>query len=182
MDWREFVRQRRVSFSSVSLWPLFSKSLDTQQRCRYTDKHGGGLKRRVDKRPAAVLPRREAGQIGGMNVSDATKQERAEELVAKVVRMAGLVEYQDHAIVSRTIIDRAAGTVTVFAFAEGQGLSEHTAPYDAMVCVLEGDGEFTVSGETMTVGAGEMLVMPAHKPHAVRALRRFKMLLVMIKD
>ena len=83
---------------------------------------------------------------------------------------------------SRTIIDKEAGTVTLFAFDEGQGLSEHTAPYDAMVQVLEGDAKVTISGKAIMVKQGEMTIMPANEPHALSAVTRFKMLLTMIKS
>ncbi len=92
------------------------------------------------------------------------------------------VEYQKDAVVSRTLLDTKAGTVTLFAFDAGQGLSEHTAPFDAMVQVLDGETEVTIHGETIMVKQGEMIVMPAGKPHALRAIKRFKMLLVMIKS
>jgi quercetin dioxygenase-like cupin family protein len=103
------------------------------------------------------------------------------ELVGNVVRLADLLGYQEGAVVSRTIIDKPAGTVTLFAFDEGQGLSEHTAPFDALVYVLDGEVSITVSGEESTVRAGEMLIMPADQPHALRAVARFKMMLVMVR-
>ncbi|HXK44043.1 MAG TPA: cupin domain-containing protein [Anaerolineae bacterium] len=88
---------------------------------------------------------------------------------------------QPGAVVSREIVSRSAGTVTLFAFDADQGLSEHTAPYDALVYALEGAVEITVSGKPFTVNAGEMLIMPAHEPHGLKALSPFKMLLVMIR-
>jgi len=103
------------------------------------------------------------------------------ELAGEVVNVARLLDYQEGAIVSRTIIDKKTGTVTVFAFDEGQGLSEHTAPFDALVSVLEGEAIVTISGADSRVSAGEMIVMPADKPHSLRAAKRFKMLLVMIR-
>lgn len=99
----------------------------------------------------------------------------------KVMNLAGLVEYQENAVVSSEIIKNSAGTVTLFAFSRGQGLSEHTAPYDALVHVLEGAAEVNISGEAYTVGNGEMLIMPAGKPHSLNAAERFKMLLVMLR-
>lgn len=104
-----------------------------------------------------------------------------DELVAQVRDLAGLVAYQEGAVVSRTLIDKPVGTVTLFAFAEGQGLSEHTAPYDAMVVAVEGEVEVTIAGEPQQVGSGQMLIMPANLPHALRALTPFKMMLVMIR-
>jgi quercetin dioxygenase-like cupin family protein len=102
--------------------------------------------------------------------------------VAEAVRLADLVSYQDGAVVSRTLINRATGTVTLFAFEEGQGLSEHTAPFDAMAQVLEGEAEITVAGKPLATKAGDAVLMPAHQPHAVKARSRFKMLLTMIRS
>ena len=95
--------------------------------------------------------------------------------------LASLVSYQSGSVVSRTIINRKAGTMTLFAFDEGERLSEHTAPYDALLHVLEGEAQVTVSGERSEVMEGEGIVLPAGKPHAVRATKRFKMLLTMIR-
>jgi quercetin dioxygenase-like cupin family protein len=103
------------------------------------------------------------------------------ELAGKVVDLAGLLDYQDAAVVSRTIIDKKTGTVTLFAFDAGQGLSEHTAPFDALVHVLDGEAMVTVAGNESRVTAGEMIIMPADKSHSLRAAKRFKMLLVMIR-
>jgi quercetin dioxygenase-like cupin family protein len=105
----------------------------------------------------------------------------ADDLGGRVVGMADLVEYQKGSAVSRTLINKKVGTVTLFAFDKGEGLSEHTTPYDALVHVLDGEVEITIAGEPMTVRAGEMLIMPADKPHALRALSPFKMALVMIR-
>jgi quercetin dioxygenase-like cupin family protein len=93
-----------------------------------------------------------------------------------------LVTYQEASVVSKTLIEKKAGTVTLFAFAKGQGLSEHTAPFDAMVYVLEGVADITIDGKPMTVKQGEMLVMPANKPHALKAVEPFKMILTMIRS
>ena len=105
----------------------------------------------------------------------------ANELVGKVAALADLVDYQPGAIVSRAIIEKPAGTVTAFSLDEGEGLSEHTAPFDAMVVVLDGELEVTLSGRPVRVQAGQMLIMPANEPHALRAPARAKMLLVMIR-
>jgi quercetin dioxygenase-like cupin family protein len=102
-------------------------------------------------------------------------------LAGQVANLARLLDYHDGAIVSRTIIDKKTGTVTVFAFDEEQGLSEHTAPFDALVYVLDGEALITVAGVESRVAAGEMLIMPADKPHSLRAAKRFKMLLVMVR-
>jgi quercetin dioxygenase-like cupin family protein len=93
-----------------------------------------------------------------------------------------LVAYQPGAVVSREILKKSTGTVTVFAFDQGQGLSEHTAKFDALVHVLEGVAEITLAGVPQRVGANELLLMPANVPHALKALERFKMLLVMIRE
>ena len=95
---------------------------------------------------------------------------------------AGLVEVQPGSVVSRQVVGKPAGTVTLFAFDEGQGLSEHTAPFDALVYGLDGRAEITVSGRPHVVEAGMIFRLPAGEPHAVRALARFKMLLVMIRS
>jgi quercetin dioxygenase-like cupin family protein len=93
-----------------------------------------------------------------------------------------MVGYQDGAVVSRTLIDRKTGTVTLFAFGEGQGLSEHTAPFDALVQVIDGEVEITISGKPFRLGPGEIIVMPANEPHALKAVGRFKMVLTMIRS
>ncbi|MBS7249682.1 MAG: cupin domain-containing protein [Candidatus Freyarchaeota archaeon] len=103
-------------------------------------------------------------------------------LEAQAVRLKDLIDYQGEAVVSRTIIDKKAGTVTLFSFDEGQGLSEHTAPFDALVHILEGEAEITISGKSLRVREGEMVIMPANQPHALRALSKFKMLLIMIRS
>jgi quercetin dioxygenase-like cupin family protein len=105
-----------------------------------------------------------------------------EDLMAKVVNMENLVEYQAGSIVSRTIIDKDTGNLTLFAFSEGQGLSEHTAPYDALAYILDGKAEVTISGKPFPLKQGEMVIMPANQPHALKAVTGFKMLLVMIKS
>jgi quercetin dioxygenase-like cupin family protein len=98
------------------------------------------------------------------------------------VELAPLVSYQEGSVVSRALIDHRAGTVTLFAFGEGEGLSEHTAPYEALLHVLEGEAEVTIAGNANRLGAGEVVILPAGKPHAVRASKRFKMLLTMIRS
>ncbi len=100
---------------------------------------------------------------------------------AEVVRLMDLVNYQDGAVVSRTLVKGTTGTVTLFAFDEGQGLSEHTTPFDAMAQILEGEAEIAISGKPMKTAAGEAVLMPANQPHALKALSRFKMLLTMIR-
>ena len=105
-----------------------------------------------------------------------------EELLARVNRLVDLVAYQKGSVVSRTIIDKKVGTVTLFSFDEGQGLSEHTAPFDALVFVLDGEVEITISGKPLHLRDGEITIMPANQPHALRAIKRFKMLLTMIRS
>lgn len=104
-----------------------------------------------------------------------------EALKSEVLDPARLVDYQTGAVVSRELIRKKSGTVTVFAFDAGQGLSEHTAPFDAMVFVLDGRAEILIAGKPHIVESGRMIIMPAHVPHALNALDKFKMMLVMIK-
>jgi len=99
----------------------------------------------------------------------------------QTVKMSDFADYQEDSIVSRTLIDKKAGTVTLFAFDEGQGLSEHVAPYDALVCILDGEAEVVISGKTYHLRKDEMILMPANKPHALKATKRFKMMLIMVK-
>ena len=103
-------------------------------------------------------------------------------ITGKPVELTSLADYQTGAIVSRELLRKQTGTVTTFAFDEGQGLSEHTAPFDAMVCILEGEAEISINGKPHRMVAGEMIIMPADKPHAVKAVSRFKMMLVMIRS
>lgn len=102
-------------------------------------------------------------------------------LIGQPLGVAALVDYQPGAVVSRAIVDKPVGTVTLFAFDQGEGLSEHIAPYDALVQVLEGEGEVAIAGRPHRVAAGQMIIMPAHQPHALRAISRLKMMLVMIR-
>ncbi len=106
----------------------------------------------------------------------------SESLIAKAIVLSGLANYQEGSVVSRTVIDKKSGTVTFFAFDKGQKLSEHTAPFDALVCMLEGNAEISISGKPVTVKAGDMIIMPANQPHALSATERFKMLLIMIRS
>jgi len=93
-----------------------------------------------------------------------------------------LLDYQERAVVSRTLIDKETGTVTLFSFDRGQGLSEHTAPFDAMVCILDGKAEITISGNPNILEQGDMIIMPANEPHALKAVEKFKMMLIMIRS
>jgi quercetin dioxygenase-like cupin family protein len=101
---------------------------------------------------------------------------------AQVLELAALVNYQGGSVVSRTLVARATGTVTLFAFSEGQGLSEHTAPFDALVQLLEGEAEIMVEGKVLAVKSGGAVLLPANRPHAVKAVKAFKMLLTMIRS
>ena len=109
-------------------------------------------------------------------------QSKREMAIAEVVRFLDLVNYQEGAVVSRTLVNRTTGTVTLFAFDDGQGLSEHTAPFDALAYLLEGEAEITISGKPLRTTAGEAVLMPAHQPHSLKALSRFKMVLTMIRS
>ena len=103
------------------------------------------------------------------------------DLKAKAINLMNFVEYQKGSVVSREIVSQKTGTLTLFAFDEGQGLSEHTAPFDATVYCLDGEVEVTISGNPIRLKAGEMIIMPAHEPHALQAVSPFKMLLIMIR-
>ena len=102
-------------------------------------------------------------------------------IIGQAFTMADLVSYQDGSVVSKTLIDKKIGTLTLFSFDAGQGLSEHTAPYDAFVQVVDGEAEVTIDGTPQTVAAGQFIIMPADIPHALKAVKPFKMLLVMIR-
>jgi len=103
-------------------------------------------------------------------------------LVAKASNLESLIDYQEDSIVSRTIVDRKAGTITLFAFDENQGLSEHTAPYEVIVYVIDGEVRITISRKSISLKRGEMTIIPANQPHSLTAKTKFKMLLTMIKD
>src|SRR5271165_3154197 len=103
-------------------------------------------------------------------------------LGAETAKVADLVSYQEGSIVSREIVKKPTGNVTIFAFDEGQGLSEHTAPFDALVQMVEGNAEIMISGQPHQLQSGEMILMPAGQPHALKALKRFKMILTMIRS
>ena len=115
-------------------------------------------------------------------MKETEKQSDAGRLVGKVARLTDLVNYQDGAVVSKEIINKNTGTVTLFSFDKGQGLSEHTAPFDALVYILDGQVDITISGKTLHLKEGEMVIMPANKPHALKAVTRFKMILTMIRS
>ena len=110
------------------------------------------------------------------------KNDKNEDLRGKALKAGDLVGYDKGAVVSRTIIDKKTGTVTIFSFDKGQGLSEHTAPFDALVEILDGEAEIAISGKPCKVKAGEFIIMPAGKPHSLKAVKKFKMALVMIRS
>lgn len=110
------------------------------------------------------------------------KDAEREELKGKVIAINDLIAYQTGTVASRMIVFKQAGTLTVFSFDEGEGLSEHTAPYDAILQVTEGEAEVQIAGAPFVVHAGELIILPANKPHAVYAKQRFKMMLTMIRE
>ncbi len=105
-----------------------------------------------------------------------------EGLTAKALELAGLIDYQKGAVVSRTLAEKPAGTITVFAFDSGQGLSEHSAPFDAFVYAVDGEAEVIIGGQKNRLIEGQMIIMPGNVPHSLRAVTAFKMLLVMIRS
>ena len=100
----------------------------------------------------------------------------------KATSLVDMVDYKEGSVVSRALIKKKTGTVTLFSFDQGEGLSEHTAPFDALVYVLDGEVEITISGNPFHLKQGEMIIMPANKPHALKAVKQFKMLLTMIRS
>lgn len=104
------------------------------------------------------------------------------EAKAKVIDLAGLVDYQKASVVSKTLIKKDTGTVTLFAFDKGEGLSEHTAPFDALVYIVDGKADITISGKLYQPQKGQLIIMPANQPHSLKAAEPFKMLLVMVRS
>jgi quercetin dioxygenase-like cupin family protein len=102
--------------------------------------------------------------------------------LSEAVRLVNLVEYKEDSVVSRMLLNKKSGTVTLFAFDDGQGLSEHTAPFDALVHILDGEAEITISGRKALVKKGEIVIMPANEPHSLQSVKKFKMMLIMIKS
>lgn len=107
---------------------------------------------------------------------------RSEIAAAEAFSLSSLVNYQDGSVVSRVVLRREKGNVTIFAFYDGQGLSEHTSPFDALVQAVEGEAAVTVSGKPIALKPGDVVLLPAGKPHAVKAITRFKMVLTMIRS
>jgi quercetin dioxygenase-like cupin family protein len=128
------------------------------------------------------------GKVGGTAMSKevvfmggSTNKDDDQTIKGRVLKAIELVDYQDGAVVSREIARGEKGTVTIFSFDNGQGLSEHTAPFDALVYILEGEAEVIIAGEPLRLVSGEMVIMPANKPHALQAVKRFKMILTLIR-
>jgi len=115
-------------------------------------------------------------------MSDNNRSEDGRLPAATAVDVTKLVEYVDGSVVSRTIAENEAGTITTFAFGAGQGLSEHTTPFDAIVQILDGEAELTIGSEAVHAAAGQLVIMPADVPHSVRATQPFKMLLTMLRS
>ena len=107
---------------------------------------------------------------------------KATGIKGKAIDLKDFIKYSRGSIVSKTLIDKRVGTLTLFSFAKGQGLSEHTAPYDAVVQVIEGEAEMVIAGKAVRACEGQLVIMPANVPHAVRATDKFKMLLTMIRE
>ncbi|MFC2169245.1 cupin domain-containing protein [Acidobacteriota bacterium] len=104
-----------------------------------------------------------------------------DEFKARAANLIDLIEYQEGSVVSREIISKKTGTVSLFAFDKGRGLSEHTAPFDALVYCMDGEVEISIARKPIRLGSGEIVIMPANKPHSLKALKKFKMLLIMIR-
>lgn len=115
-----------------------------------------------------------------MDIKNSGNAEKS--IIAQAAKLSELVNYQDGSIVSKEIIKSEKGTVTLFAFDKGQGLSEHTAPFDALVYNFDGKAEVIIEGKPHLLGTGEIIIMPANKPHALKAIERFKMFLVMVRS
>lgn len=107
---------------------------------------------------------------------------RRKDLLGKVLNLADIIQYQEGTVASRMIVNRKTGSITLFSFDENEGLSEHTAPYDAVVTILDGECEVWVAGKTWQMKAGETIIFPANAPHALSAITRFKMMLIMIRE
>ena len=99
-----------------------------------------------------------------------------------IMNLGSMLDYQENSVVSRALINKDVGTVTLFSFDKGEGLSEHTAPFDALVYVFDGEAEITISNEKFILNNGQMIIMPANEPHALKAIEKFKMMLIMIKS
>lgn len=110
------------------------------------------------------------------------KDETTENQLPEIINLLELLSYQPKSVLSRVLLKKNTGTITVFAFDKGEGLSEHTAPFEAFVQILDGEAEITISAKPVTLNKGEMIIMPANEPHSLKAITPFKMLLVMIRS
>jgi quercetin dioxygenase-like cupin family protein len=117
-----------------------------------------------------------------MGIMKDKKKSGAEELKSAVLNLADLIDYQKGSVVSRQIVNKKTGTITVFAFDKGEGLSEHTAPFDALVYIIDGNAKITLAGKPYHLKKGELIIMPANAVHALKAVARFKMALIMIRS
>lgn len=139
----------------------------------------------LTRQPFKLQPRRRHCTTGNrmeeLIMKHCSESEHPKQCLGEVFSPAGLVAYAEGAVVSRTIVENRGGTVTLFAFASGEGLSEHTAPFDALVNVLDGEVKITIGGKPHQLKSGESILMPANVPHALAAVTAFKMMLVMIK-
>lgn len=115
-------------------------------------------------------------------MKDDKERNNMETFISQAVQLVDLIDYQKDSVVSRMLLNKKAGTVTLFAFDQKQGLSEHTAPFDALVQILDGEAMITISGKSILVKKGEMVIMPAGEPHALEAVTKFKMMLTMIRS
>jgi quercetin dioxygenase-like cupin family protein len=115
-------------------------------------------------------------------MEEKNNQEKIKKMGTQAQRLIDLINYQEGSVVSRTIMDKKAGTVTLFAFDENEGLSEHTTPFDALVYILKGEAKVTISGNPFKLKEGELIIMPANEPHALSAVTKLKMLLIMIRE
>lgn len=111
-----------------------------------------------------------------------SNKEISADQITEKMNLSELLDYQPNSVVSRVLLKKSTGTITVFAFDEGEGLSEHTAPFEAFVQILDGEAEITISSKPVNLKSGEMIIMPANEPHSLKAITKFKMLLVMIRS
>jgi quercetin dioxygenase-like cupin family protein len=131
----------------------------------------------------SLLPQYKKDHMAEYNLEHSDMQDKKrEEMKGKVLRLKDLVSYNEGTVASRMIISRKSGTITIFSFDANEGLSEHTAPFDAVVTILDGECEVWVSGQTFQMKEGDTIIFPAHAPHALSAITRFKMSLTMIKE
>jgi quercetin dioxygenase-like cupin family protein len=166
-----FETEHENSKKKKCIYPLAMECPTPDQPCIFA---------RKKKKP--INPHDSLACLGGYSMEQHKKQKATKKLYSEATRLTGLINYQEAAVVSRTLIDKKAGTVTLFAFDEKQGLSEHKAPFDAMVYVLDGEAEIIISSKNNRLKEGDMIIMPANEPHALKAVTRFKMVLTMIRS